>query len=76
MAMNRYRVGLPMIAFKGRLTSATLNSTFSVRKFSSVSNVTGRAVLPRRYTGYGSTLENGQEGSNLDYGIWSYLNAT
>jgi hypothetical protein len=62
MAMNRYRAGLPMMALKGRLTSATSKTTFSVRKFSSVPNVTGSAMLPRGYTGYGPTPENGREG--------------
>jgi transcription elongation factor len=45
-AMNRYRAGLPMMALKGRLTSATSNWTFSVRKFTSVPNVTGREMVP------------------------------
>jgi hypothetical protein len=54
MAMNRYKAGLPMMALKGRLTSATSNWTFSVRKFSSVPNATGSAMLPRGYTGCGS----------------------
>jgi hypothetical protein len=49
--MNQYRPSLPMMALKGRLTSATSNWTFSVRKFSSVPNVTGSAMLPRGYTG-------------------------
>jgi hypothetical protein len=46
MAMNRYRASLLMMALKGRLTSATSNTTFSVRKFSSVPNVSGSAMLP------------------------------
>jgi hypothetical protein len=75
MAMNRFRAGLPMMALNGRLTSATLKTTFSVRKFSSVPNVTESAMLPRGYTGYGPTPENGREGPRQDPGICSYLNA-
>jgi hypothetical protein len=59
MAMNRYRAGLPMMALNGRLTSATSNWTFSVRKFSSIPNVTGSVMLPRGYTGWAPTPENG-----------------
>jgi hypothetical protein len=66
---------LPMMALKGRLTFATSNWTFFVRKFSSVPNVTGSAMLPRGYTGYGPTLENGREGPSRDPGIYSCLNA-
>jgi hypothetical protein len=72
---DRYRADLPMMALKGRLTSATLNWTFSVRKFSSIPNVTGSAILPRGYTGCGPTLENRREGPSQDPGICSYLNA-
>jgi hypothetical protein len=75
MGMNRYRVGLPMMALKGRLTSATSKTTFSVRKFSSVPNVTESAMLPRGYTGCRPTPENGREGPRRDPGISSYLNA-
>jgi hypothetical protein len=75
MAMNRYRAGLPMMALKGRLTSTTSNWTFFVRKFSSVPNVTGSAMLPRGYTGCGPTPENGREGPSWDPGIYSCLNA-
>jgi hypothetical protein len=46
MAMNRYTVGLPMMALNGRFTTATSNYTFSVRKFSSVPNMTGREMVP------------------------------
>jgi hypothetical protein len=49
--MNRYRASLPMMALKGMLTYAMSNWTFSVRKFSSVPNVTESAMLPRGYTG-------------------------
>jgi hypothetical protein len=56
MAMNRYRAGLPMMALKGRLTSATSKTTFSMRKFSSVPNVTGSVMLLRGYTGCGPTV--------------------
>jgi hypothetical protein len=75
MAMNRYRAGLPMMALKGRLTSATSKTMFSVRKFSSVPNVTGSAMLPRGYTGCGPSPENGREGPRRDPRICSYLNA-
>jgi hypothetical protein len=44
--MNQYRASLPMMALKGRFTSATSNYTFSVWKFTSVSNVTGREMVP------------------------------
>jgi hypothetical protein len=60
MAMNRYRAGLPMMALKGRLTSATSNWTFSVWKFSSVPNVTGRAMLPRGYSAVGPLQRIGE----------------
>jgi hypothetical protein len=36
-----------MMALKGRLTSVTSNWMLSVRKFSSVPNVTGSAMLRR-----------------------------
>jgi hypothetical protein len=75
MAMNRYRAGLPIMALKGRLTSATSNWTFSVRKFSSVPNVTGSVMLPMGYTGYGPTPEDGREGPSRDPGTCSCLNA-
>jgi hypothetical protein len=39
------------VALNERLTSATSNWTFSVRKFSSIPNVTGSMMLPRGYTG-------------------------
>jgi hypothetical protein len=64
-----------MMALKGRLTSATSNWTFSVRKFSLVPNVTGSVILPRGYTGYGPTPENGREGPRRDPGIYNCLNA-
>jgi hypothetical protein len=51
------------------------NYTFSVQKFSSVSNVTGRAMLPRGYTGCGPTPENAREGPRRDPRICSCLNA-
>jgi hypothetical protein len=51
------------------------NWTFSVRKFSSVPNVTGSVMLPRGYTGYGPTPENGREGPSRDPRTCSYLNA-
>jgi hypothetical protein len=63
------------MALKGRLTSATSNMLFSVRKFSSVPNVTGRAMLPRGYTSYGPTPENGREGPRRDPGICNCFNA-
>jgi hypothetical protein len=56
---TKYPVSLPMMALKGRLTSATSNRMFSGRKFSSVPNVTRSVMLPRGYTGYGPTPENG-----------------
>jgi hypothetical protein len=49
--MNWYRAGLPSMALNGRLTSATSKRTLSVRKFSAVSNVTGREMQPRGVTG-------------------------
>jgi hypothetical protein len=64
-----------MMALKGRLTSATSNRTFSVRKFSSVPNVTGSVMLPRGYIGCGPTPKNGREGPSRDPRICSYLNA-
>jgi hypothetical protein len=75
MAMKRYRAGLPMMALNGRLTSATSNWTFSVRKFSSIPNVTRSVMLLRGYTGCAPTLENGREGPSRDPRICSYLNA-
>jgi hypothetical protein len=39
-----------MMALNGRFTSATSNITLSVRKFSSVPNVTGNVMLPRGNT--------------------------
>jgi hypothetical protein len=73
--MNRYRAGLPMMALKGRLTSATSNYTFSVRKLSSVPKVTGRVMVPTGYMGFGPTLENRRDGASLDSGIYRCLNA-
>jgi hypothetical protein len=73
--MNRYRAGLPMMALKGRLTSATSNYMFSVRKLSSVPHVTGREMVPTGYTGSRPTPENGREGVSLDSGIYRCLNA-
>jgi hypothetical protein len=63
------------MALNGRLTSTTSNWTFSVRKFSSVPNVTRSVILPRGYTGYGPTPENGREAFSRDPEICSYLNA-
>jgi hypothetical protein len=51
------------------------NWTFSMWKFSSVPNVTGRTMLSRGYTDYGPTLKNGREGPSQDPEICSCLNA-
>jgi hypothetical protein len=44
---------LPRMALNGRLTSATLKRTLSVRKLSGVSNVTEREIQPRGITATG-----------------------
>jgi hypothetical protein len=74
-AINLYRVGLPRMALKGRLTSATSNKMLSVRKFSAVPKVTGREIQPRGITDTGPTPENGRDGWSFPIGICSFLKA-
>jgi hypothetical protein len=73
--MNWYRAGLPRMALNGRLTSATSKRTLSVRKFSAVSNMTGREMQPRGVTDAGPTPENGRDGWSFPIGICSFLKA-
>jgi hypothetical protein len=70
-----YRAGLPKMALKGMLTSAMLNRTLSVWKFSSISNVTRREIQPRGITRTRPTPENGCDGWSFDIGICSFLKA-
>jgi hypothetical protein len=48
----------------------------SVRKFSGVSNVTGREIHPCGITDTGPTTENGREGWSFDIRICSFFKAT
>jgi hypothetical protein len=64
------------MALRGRMTSAMSNMTLSMRKFSSISNVTGREIHPCGITGTGPTLENGCDDWTFDIGIYNFLKAT
>jgi hypothetical protein len=44
--MGNDHESVPIMALNGRFTSATSNCMFSVRKFSSVLNMTGREMVP------------------------------
>jgi hypothetical protein len=55
------------------LTSAMSKRMLSVRKFSGVSNVTGREIQPHGITDTRPTLENGHEGWSFVIRIYSFL---
>ena len=52
----------------GRLSPATSNWAFLVRKFSSAPYVTGTSIVPFGYTGFGPHSEEWARGSRL--GLW------
>ena len=52
-----------MMALNGRFTSATSNWTLSVRKFSSVPNVTGSVMLPEGIPDVGPLQKMGERES-------------
>jgi hypothetical protein len=69
------RSGVPRMVLNGRLISATLKMTLSVRKLSTVPNVIGREMQPRGITDTGPTPENGCDGWSFPIGICSILKA-
>jgi hypothetical protein len=63
------------MALKGRLTSAMLNNTLYMRKFSGVPNVTGREIHLCRMTGTKPTPKNGRDNWSFDIGIYNFFKA-
>jgi hypothetical protein len=61
-----------MLALKGRLTSMTLKTTFSVPWLSGIPNVTEREMLPCGMMEPRPTPQNGHEGESQDMGICSF----